>query len=458
MTNRVTEYLEQFCDEIVAYDFYRELFPEGTFQEKGVFEKFKYNGIIVEITSEKKKNGKPLIYRHTLTDELDKIEEVGTRDNFCLMSAVDYVGKSRDTANARNMYALVIEIDEIKMVGDVPYGMMNLFKQFGNGLLPKPTYIVSSGNGIHLYYLLDEPVRLYCNVLQQLELLKKELTRKLWHDSISSAITFGRKVQYEPVCQGFRVVGTITRKGTRTRAFEVGERVTIGYLNEFVSSEYQVIDYAYKNDLNLEEAKAKYPEWYQTKVLEKQPKGAWSLNRSVYEWWRDQIGVKADCGHRYWCLWILAVYAKKCSYYDEKKNPNPVTLKELEQDSLSFLEIFDSKTSGEFDPFTADDVLSSLKGFDTAFVTYPIGSIIYRSGIHIEKNKRNGLNQNQHLYLARRRKEDMKAIELPMKAPEGRPSAEQQVKQWQKDNPTGKKVECIRATGLSKPTVYRWWK
>ena len=41
--------------------------------------------------------------------------------------------------------------------------------------------------------------------------------------------------------------------------------------------------------------------------------------------------------------------------------------------------------------------------------------------VRIERNKRNGLKQNQHLYLARRRKEDMKAIELPMKAPEGRP-------------------------------------
>lgn len=457
MTNRVTEYLEQFCDEIAAYDFYRDLFPKGTFQEKGVFEKFKYNGIIVEITSEKKKNGKPLIFRHTLTDELDKIEEVSTRDNFCLMSAVDYVGKTRDTANARNMYALVIEIDEIKMVGDVPYGMMNLFKQLGNGLLPKPTYIVSSGNGIHLYYLLDEPVRLYNNVLNQLELLKKELTRKLWHDSISSAITFGHKVQYEPVCQGFRVVGTITRKGTRTRAFETGERVSVKYLNEFVEPKYQVTDLVYKNDLNLEQAKEKYPEWYQTKIVEQKPQGAWCLNRSVYEWWRDQIGVKADCGHRYWCLWILAVYAKKCSYYDEKKNSNPVTLKELEQDSLSFLDIFDSKTSGEFDPFTADDVLSSLKGFDSAFVTYPIGSIIYRSGISIEKNKRNGRKQKEHIKIMNFIRDEVNQNKN-WRDGNGRPSAQAKVEEWQIMNPTGTKAECNRQTKLDPKTIRKWWK
>lgn len=40
----------------------------------------------------------------------------------------------------------------------------------------------------------------------------------------------------------------------------------------------------------------------------------------------------------------------------------------------------------------------------------------------------------------------------------GRPSAEQIVLEWQEKHPEGKKADCIRDTGLSKPTVYRWWK
>lgn len=119
-------------------------------------------------------------------------------------------------------------------------------------------------------------------------------------------------------------MGTITRKGTRTRAFETGERVSVKYLNEFVEPKYQVTDLVYKNDLNLEQAKEKYPEWYQTKIVEQKPQGAWCLNRSVYEWWRDQIGVKADCGHRYWCLWILAVYAKNVHTMMKRKIQIPL--------------------------------------------------------------------------------------------------------------------------------------
>ena len=55
----------------------------------------------------------------------------------------------------------------------------------------------------------------------------------------------------------------------------------------------------------------------------------------------------------------------------------------------------------------------------------------------------------------------MKAIDLPMKAPEGRPKGSSQqkklVEEWRTAHPDGKKADCIRDTGLSKPTVYKWW-
>ena len=35
--------------------------------------------------------------------------------------------------------------------------------------------------------------------------------------------------------------------------------------------------------------------------------------------------------------------------------------------------------------------------------------------------------------------------------------AEQTVREWQESHPAGKKADCIRETGLSKPTVYKWW-
>lgn len=39
----------------------------------------------------------------------------------------------------------------------------------------------------------------------------------------------------------------------------------------------------------------------------------------------------------------------------------------------------------------------------------------------------------------------------------GRKPKEEVVKQWRAEHPNGKKAECIKDTGLTKPTVYKWW-
>ena len=39
----------------------------------------------------------------------------------------------------------------------------------------------------------------------------------------------------------------------------------------------------------------------------------------------------------------------------------------------------------------------------------------------------------------------------------GRKPQKETVMEWRANHPDGKKADCIRDTGLSKPTVYRWW-
>lgn len=75
-------------------------------------------------------------------------------------------------------------------------------------------------------------------------------------------------VQYESLFQGFRVVGTIMKKGERARAFETGKHVTMEYMNKFVGYEFKTDDFIYKSNLTLEQAKEKYPEWYEKRIIE----------------------------------------------------------------------------------------------------------------------------------------------------------------------------------------------
>ena len=78
------------------------------------------------------------------------------------------------------------------------------------------------------------------------------------------------------------------------------------------------------------------------------------------------------------------------------------------------------------------------------------------SGIVIEPTKRNGRKQPVHMQYLNHMNEFRRSIGEDFDKG-GRPSAEQTVQQWQQKNPNGKKAQCIKETGLSKPTVYKWW-
>ena len=446
--NVLTEYLQQYFDEVDYKEFYRTIFPVGSLQEKGVFEKGKYNGIIVEVTNDKKDNDKPKVLRHTLTDDLDKLDEVVSRDNFCLMSPISYAGKTRDSFFGREIYALAFDLDgiqtNIRDGKEYPHGLESLIYQFEElDRIPKPTYIVSSGTGLHLYYLLKQPIPMFENIIEQLEVLKKELTRMMWHDSISK---FVDDIQYEPVCQGFRMVGTVTKNGDRVRAFSVGDRVDIEYLNHFVREDQKVKDFAYKSDLTLEKAKDKYPEWYQKRIIDKKPRNTWQFSRKVYDKWLERLPREAKLGHRYWSMWVLAVTAMKCGISQE----------ELEKDAFGLIDSMNKIDKDGTKPFTKEDVLAALEGYDSAWYTYPIDKMSYRSDIPIQKNKRNGRKQAEHIKLMNFVRDEINGNK-DWRNKDGRPEKQQMVQEWRKQHPNGKKIECERDTRLSRHTVIKWW-
>lgn len=93
--------------------------------------------------------------------------------------------------------------------------------------------------------------------------------------------------------------------------------------------------------------------------------------------------------------------------------------------------------------------------YNDNYITFPIDSIVNLTDIPIEKNKRNYRTQKTHLRIARATKEVLK--EVGEMKPEGRPSKEQEVIEWRRKHPNGSKSECMNDTGISKPTVYKYW-
>jgi hypothetical protein len=309
-----------------------------------------------------------------------------------------------------------------------------------------------------LYYHLERPLPLFPNIVRELKKYKHELTEKIWNRHVTKST--GDAIQQESIFQGFRMVGSITKHGDRVTAYRTGEKVSLEYLNGFVSEKNRVT-VVYKSELTLAQAKAKYPEWYEHRIVQHQPKGSWATNRAVYEWWKQRILEEAVVGHRYYCMMMLAVYAIKCSKFDLEKNPIPVTQEELERDCMELLTVFDERSDDPKNPFTEKDVSDALQAWDDrGLYTYPITSIANRSGIRIEKNKRNGRNQADHVKLMNAMKQLQQ--DLGEYRGDGRPAGKSRerdrVLQYRAEHPDAKPMECVRSTGISRNTVYRWWK
>jgi hypothetical protein len=354
-----------------------------------------------------------------------------------IISPVSYCGNRKLAKNARFLYALCVEIDNlVKNKYGEQIGFHELLYQIEQERLPRPTYIVASGNGLHLYYKFIKPVPCFDNIKKSLWRFKKQLTKKLWNRYVTYDYQPDR-IQYESVFQGFRMVGTRTKAGDVCRAFRTGEPVTIEYLNQFAAQKNQII-VEYQTDLPLSKAKELYPEWYQRRIVEGDTtRGHWVCNRGLYDWWLNRIMYEAGVGHRYYCLMCLSVYAVKCG----------IPYEELERDAYSLLQRFELLTDSEENHFTEKDVEAALDMYrspDEQLYTYTIAYISAHSGIPIERNKRNGRSQAEHAKIMRFIQSEIKHNTTWNKVGNGRHNKAAEVAKWRADHIDGKKADCIR--------------
>lgn len=466
--NRAFDWLKnkQKIEEVSASYFYRDIWIKDALQKKGEYNRGKYNGIIVEVSKKKLKNGKYKVFRHTITDDHKKIDDVTKRDNFCITSPVSYAGKTREAKNGRFLYAFAIDLDGLLWTGDKNnkknyHGLKEMFYSFKKKLIQKPNYIVASGSGIHLYYLLEKPIALMNkDVIERLNKIKRGLISKVWRDWITSQ---SKQTQYQSIFQGMRMPGTITKKGERAKVFKISnKRWSVKDLNDMNNFAFQIdnFNFDYQSKLSLKDAKEKYQKWYEERIVQKKPKRGWKNNRKLYEWWRDKkiIDGGIEVGHRYFYIMMLAIYAKKSG----------ISRKELENDAYGFIDAMERETIDDNNHFTAKDVQDALEAYNDNYLTFPINSIEHLTGKRIEKNKRNFRKQKEHLKIARFTR-DLKHENWRIN--NGRPKGQKDKKKrkeyntnkkeiivkWRERNPLGKKIKCFKETKITRPTINKYW-
>lgn len=471
--------LSQQFEEIYFDSFYRNIFGTGNLApwevppEDGKFVyssnkeegNYYYTGLVLEMLPDvypSEAGGKPKHKTKTfpIYDDLEILHELAEnpihKDNFIMLSPISYIGYRRLGKNARQMFALCIEIDNLVTLGDKQEGLRFLLLTFEKEMLPRPTYILCSGNGLHLYYVFDKPIRLFPSVVKQMKKLKTDLTKQIWNRRVTVSHD---NIQYESIFQAFRMLGAVTKTGERTRAFITGVKVNIEYLNRFVKEKNQVfLNYeAYQRAEGvtpLKTAKEKWPDWYERvparqKAGEEPIRKTWVCNRGLYDWFLKKIPFEARFNHRYNCLLYLGAYALKCG----------VPKEEYEADCWALKPVLD------FDPehpFTDKDVQDALASYGKReLINARIETIAGRCGMEIKRSKRykgnQKLSRSDNMKIRAVRERDLIYPNKEWINRDGRPTEQLTVLNWRDKNPDGTKYRCIKETGLDKKTVYKWW-
>ena len=479
-----------YCDPLA---FYRIVFPEGSLQRRWEFDSDdrdvfdgKGNAIALEFTKETKsvktRNGReiarPVIKRHTVTDDLDKVSELVSRsadtDNFVYMAPVSWFGKHNRKCNARYLHAFVVDLDGVE-----DENLRDLLKQVRNGFekdkqrhpkwvsLPCPTAIVNSGRGLHLWYVLEKPVPLLPRFIPFLQELKKRLTDVVWTEYTSQ---FENR-QYQGIYQGFRMVGTSTRlNGGEKRApytataFVYGHnaaeprRVSLEYLVDYCGIRGRDIPKELtdllaaggKGRTPIAEAKEKWPEWYERRVVRGEKPGTWTNSRALYDWWLRTADEKAVYHGRYFAVMALAAFATKCG----------IPYEELEADAYALMPKLEDLTEDPGNHFTEVDVESALAAYgDEKAVHLTRDYISRKTMIRIEPNKRNGRKLDQHMvYLNGLRKMRRDVLGEGEYKNSGRPKKRDLIRAYAREHPDASHAEVARALGVSRTTVVKWLK
>ena len=412
---------------------------------------FKANPVAYWKNNDQEKGHFRILFEDTFEEVLQELQQA----DFAILNGITYFGRRNVQSHASKMYAMIFDLDEVSD------SHLNAFLSGAivGDAYPIPNYIVLSGHGVHLYYILERPVPLYPNIKLQLKDLKYALTEKIWNEYTSPV----KKKQHQGINQGFRVAGGKTKDDApipRTMAYRVNEHpFNLDQLSSYVPKEFRVDESKIwkETKYTLAQAKKKFPEWFEKVIVQgdKTPK-LWDIKGKVhgdnpyalYDWWKELILEGASYHHRYFAIMCLAIYGIK----------NEKPYEDVEKDAYELMPFLNSINPDA--PFEEEDVASALECYDYKYAKFPIKDLEKISGIPIPRNKRNGRRQDVHLGRARA----VQSFDDPegnWRNKDGRPkgsgTSEHKVAAYRLNHPEASVTEVAKALGISRPTVYKWW-
>ena len=462
------EILAGWFDEVNPFTFY-----ETVFSDKDIYT----DTCIVSYGSNEKmplvkanpieKTTKTLIIEEMITSSVDY--------GNVYVAPASFFRNCNITKCLKSLYAIVVDFDGDKRGVSVDLLKWLLERIFENeDDLPSPTFVTNSGKGLHLFWVFEKPVPMFNENKRTMSELYKAIHQKL--------ADYNAKPQKHHFAQAYRVVGSRTKLNKTTTAFRTGEVLPAETLLKDFGIEKNLIWSEGKKKEKMEPSESmlklaeniektlgvvceKRDDWdYVHKYISDNKKAfteTFKLNQSErfrkndgtgwgsplwYATMKDRIIKDTPEGNRYTSLMALMVIGYKCNIPFEtvKKDIDDIIIK-WQMRPKSFEVRFHDEYRDRIDNMYSEKFKKVRKVQLEEWLGFKMTS----------SSRRNGRTRAKHLQGARAIRD---INNENWREGNGRKPKSEIVEEWRKSHPEGRKADCIRDTGLSKPTVYKWWK
>ena len=404
------EYLFEFGQGVSPWDLYDDVF--GT-------DEITLPVVIIDEEGYKEKGGK-----HIVPMELYEAIEQAENRNDMLLGGCTYFNNWISKRSCKDIHAFIIDMDNV-YAGTLLNALQDDWKTASGDYLPKPTYIVNSGTGLHLYYVLTEPIPNYKDTTENLD----KLYRALAIQQTTRRVYLKKQVQW--FGQDFRIAGGLNKYGWTNTIFRYGEKWDIDELAKAVGmKDVHFVRYGEKRTQKPKERKTK------------RKSNGWKSNRAFYNYALKRCYDETKEGNRYMSMCALSVIAWKCGVPQE----------ELERDLLALLPKYNQGASGRV---KENEVYSAMKMYNEKAMLTQRMSLEHWQGWEYKPIKRNGRKQDIHLTIARATRDILHPEGWQNKA--GRPTKENIVREYRREHPDATKTDVVRATGMTYNTVRKYW-
>lgn len=342
--------------------------------------------------------------KHIVAYGLDQLIQIASFRSDIYTAPATFFNNYRKTVLLKTMHAICLDLDDIT-ASSLPFVLHKI-----ELLSVKPTLILNSGGGLHLYWVFIEPIECF----NSRKPLLKDMIRKLY-DKMQGCC----KYQKLGLIQSFRVCGSLTKLGDITVGYRVGALCRLEELHTMLYGKKSTLKK--KSNANLPSNVEFFP----------------NASEKFYSHCFNRMS-EVMVGNRELALFALAVVGFKCRINKEQ------VIQDLEIVANFYRGRDQSLTRSEW--FNVNETKKAIKGYSNKYTQVTSIQLEEWFGWQFpRKTKRNGRKQAEHL-------ERCRVIKNALIVHEKKSIVER----YLKEHPNASIREIASATGLSVNTVGKY--